>query len=36
MALDPTGTDRKHWTTRWKRALQAFHIAFDGRPLTHT
>ncbi|MEU2718603.1 transposase [Streptomyces sp. NPDC007205] len=34
MPLDPTGTGRKRWTTRWKRALQAFDIAFDGR-LTH-
>lgn len=34
MPLDPTGTGRRRWTTRWKRALQAFDIAFDGR-LTH-
>lgn len=34
MTLDPTGAGRKRWTTRWKRALQAFDIAFDGR-LTH-
>ncbi|MFC8016405.1 hypothetical protein ACFUR9_40485 [Streptomyces cinereoruber] len=27
----PTGTGRKRWTTRWKRALQAFDNAFDGR-----
>lgn len=31
MSLDPTGAGRKRWTTRWKRALQAFDIAFDGR-----
>nr|AHX39407.1 hypothetical protein wt6.30c [Streptomyces sp. WT6] len=31
MSLDPTGKGRKRWTTRWKRALQAFDIAFDGR-----
>lgn len=31
MSLDATGTGRKRWTTRWKQALQAFDIAFDGR-----
>ncbi|MFB9573573.1 IS256 family transposase [Streptomyces yanii] len=31
MSLDPTGTGRKRWTMRWKAALQAFDIAFDGR-----
>jgi transposase-like protein len=31
MSLDPTGTGRKQRTSRWKRALQAFDIAFDGR-----
>jgi transposase-like protein len=31
MSLDPTGTGRKRWTMRWKDALQAFDIAFDGR-----
>lgn len=31
MSLDPSGTGQKRWTTRWKRALQAFDIAFDGR-----
>ncbi|MFJ8589648.1 hypothetical protein ACIRD2_34240, partial [Streptomyces sp. NPDC093595] len=25
-----TSTGRKRWTNRWKRALQAFDIAFDG------
>ncbi|MFI0207013.1 hypothetical protein ACH4O7_37630, partial [Streptomyces sp. NPDC016734] len=32
MSLDPTGAGRKRRTTRWKRALQAIDIAFDGRP----
>ena len=31
MALDPTGTGRKRWMMRWKPALNAFEIAFDGR-----
>jgi transposase-like protein len=31
MSLDPTGTGRKRWTMRWKAALQAFDIPFDGR-----
>ncbi|WP_256340514.1 IS256 family transposase [Streptomyces sp. 2231.1] len=31
MSLDPTGTGPKRWTSRWKRALQAFDITFDGR-----
>jgi transposase-like protein len=31
MSLDPTGAGRKRWTMRWKPALQAFDIAFDGR-----
>ncbi|MEC4020019.1 IS256 family transposase [Streptomyces sp. H27-D2] len=31
MSLDPTGIGRKRWTMRWKAALQAFDIAFDGR-----
>ncbi len=31
MSLDPTGAGSKRWTTRWKRALQAFDITFDGR-----
>ena len=30
-SLDPTGQGRKRWTMRWKPALQAFDIAFDGR-----
>ncbi|OKJ13627.1 IS256 family transposase [Kitasatospora sp. CB01950] len=31
MSLDPTGACRKRWMTRWKAALNAFEIAFDGR-----
>ena len=31
MSLDPTGTGRNRWTMRWKPALNAFEIAFDGR-----
>jgi transposase-like protein len=31
MSLDPTGTGRKRWTMRWKPALNAFEVAFDGR-----
>ena len=31
MSLDPTGKGRKRWTMRWKPALNAFDIAFDGR-----
>ncbi|WP_084531945.1 IS256 family transposase [Nocardia miyunensis] len=31
MSLDPTGTGQKRWVTRWKAALNAFDIAFDGR-----
>jgi putative transposase len=31
ISLDPTGQGRKRWTMRWKPALQAFDIAFDGR-----
>ncbi|MGP4115515.1 IS256 family transposase [Streptomyces sp. 4N509B] len=31
MSLDPTGTGRKRWTSRWKTALNAFDITFDGR-----
>jgi putative transposase len=30
----PTGTGRKRWTARWKPALNAFEIAFDGRLAT--
>src|SRR2546421_985625 len=31
MSLDPTGTGRKRWSGRWKKALNAFEITFDGR-----
>jgi transposase-like protein len=31
MSLDPTGTGRKRWITRWKAALNAFAITFEGR-----
>ncbi len=31
MSLDPTGKGRKRWTNRWKGALNAFGITFDGR-----
>jgi putative transposase len=34
MSLDPTGTGRKRWTMRWKPALNAFDIAFNGRLTT--
>src|SRR3954452_16064898 len=31
MSLDPTGTGQRRWSMRWKPALNAFDIAFDGR-----
>jgi hypothetical protein len=31
MSLDPTGKGRTRWTNRWKAALNAFEITFDGR-----
>jgi putative transposase len=31
VSLDPTGTGPKHWMNRWKAALNAFEITFDGR-----
>lgn len=31
MALDPTGKGRSKWIVRWKAALNAFDLAFDGR-----
>ncbi|CCK24399.1 hypothetical protein BN159_8485 [Streptomyces davaonensis JCM 4913] len=31
MSLDSTGNGAKRWTRRWKPALQAIGIAFDGR-----
>jgi putative transposase len=31
MSLDPTGKGRVRWSNRWKAALNAFDITFDGR-----
>jgi transposase-like protein len=31
ISLDPTGRGRQRWTGRWKAALNAFDITFDGR-----
>lgn len=31
MSLAPTGKGRKRWSNRWKAALNAFEITFDGR-----
>jgi putative transposase len=31
MGLDPTGKGRGRWTMRWKAALNAFDLTFDGR-----
>jgi hypothetical protein len=31
MSLDPTGAGRKRRTMRWKGAMNAFDLAFDGR-----
>jgi len=30
-SLDPAGQGRRRWTNRWKAALNAFEISFDGR-----
>jgi transposase-like protein len=30
-AMDPTGRGRTRWTNRWKAALNAFDITFNGR-----
>ena len=30
-ALDPTGKGKARWATRWKPALNAFAITFEGR-----
>jgi len=30
-SLDPTGKGRTRWSNRWKAALNAFDITFDGR-----
>jgi putative transposase len=31
LSLDPTGQGRKRWSNRWKGALNAFDVTFDGR-----
>src|SRR5215472_7460560 len=31
LSLDPTSQGRKRWSNRWKGALNAFDITFDGR-----
>jgi transposase-like protein len=31
ISLDPTGRGRQRWSSRWKKALNAFDITFDGR-----
>ena len=31
MGLDPTGQGRRRWMIRWKPALNAFDMTFDGR-----
>ena len=31
VSLDPTGKGRARWSNRWKAALNAFDITFDGR-----
>ena len=30
-SLDPTGRGRARWITRWKPALNAFAVTFEGR-----
>lgn len=30
-SLDPTGRGRRRWMNRWKPALNAFAITFEGR-----
>jgi putative transposase len=30
-SLDPTGKGKARWATRWKPALNAFAVAFEGR-----
>jgi len=35
-SLDPTGRGRSRWITRWKPALNAFAITFEGRPTPST
>ena len=31
MSLDPTGQGRRKWAARWKPALNAFAMTFEGR-----
>jgi transposase-like protein len=31
MSLDPTGKGQQRWSNRWKAALNAFEITFNGR-----
>ena len=31
MSLDPTGKGSRRWMNRWKAALNAFDMTFDGR-----
>jgi transposase-like protein len=31
LSLDPTGTAQQRWSNKWKAALNAFEITFDGR-----
>jgi transposase-like protein len=31
LALDPTGKGKVRWANRWKKALNAFDLTFDGR-----
>ncbi len=35
-SLDPTGQGRARWVTRWKPALNAFAITFEGRLIPST
>jgi transposase-like protein len=35
VSLDPTGRGRKRWTNRWKKALNAFEITFEGRIISN-
>lgn len=35
ISLDPTGRGRQRWTNRWKKALNAFAITFEGRIITN-
>ena len=34
ISLDPTGRGRQRWNNRWKAALNAFSVTFEGRILT--